>query len=225
MALSEVTICNLALAYMGITRQLEDAGDGLIASVTKTSDNVRMCQLFYEPARDAVLSDFPWPFATKFVLLTLASDGTGEVWEGEWDNAYDYPADCLVVRKFLTTGLTVANPWAWWGTTHHDAISPPFAIRVFNGAQCIFTDVQEDLANIEYTAKITDATLYPVRFGMALARRLAFEISTALRVTPEIARAALQLYQLEIDAARRSLANEDDPREPPDGDFLQARGS
>lgn len=219
--MDEVTICNLALAYMGNTRALTST-DGTVANVDQTGEHARMCQLFYEPCRDTVLGDFPWPFATKYVELVLLNDGDDEPWSGEWANAYSKPADCLVVRRFLTTALTTDTAW-WQVQVQHDYIYPPFEIKQIDGEEAILTDVAEDMAFIEYTAKITDATLYSSKFAIALARRIAYDLSTAMRVNAEIIRSCLQLYQLEIDNARRALGNEDDPRQSPDGDWISSR--
>lgn len=69
--------------------------------------------------RDFVLRDFPWPFARKYVALTLAyGDGTTPV-NDDWMFAYRYPADCIFVRRITIpnairgTFLDHRDP-RWW---------------------------------------------------------------------------------------------------------------
>ena len=55
MASSEVDICNSALIHLGA---------GLITSLGDNSDEARACNQFFDGARDAVLTQSDWTFAT-----------------------------------------------------------------------------------------------------------------------------------------------------------------
>ena len=61
---SEVQICNLALAKIG---------DQQITSLTENSKAGRLCNLVYEPLRDATLRAHPWNFAITRETLALHS--------------------------------------------------------------------------------------------------------------------------------------------------------
>jgi hypothetical protein len=88
MAASEVEICNMALAQLGVS--------ATIGALTERSKEAKACNLFYVTARDKTLRDFPWPFARRVEDLALVSDDLDE-----WSYAYRYPADAVFARRIL----------------------------------------------------------------------------------------------------------------------------
>jgi hypothetical protein len=65
MAVSEVSIANMALSHVGQHNQ--------IAALSDSTEAARQCNLHYEQARDSLLRAHPWNFAIKrTVLLTQA---------------------------------------------------------------------------------------------------------------------------------------------------------
>ncbi len=83
---SEVQICNMALARLGI--------EG-ISSRSDTTKAAQECDLIFDDQRDFLLASHPWGFAEKRVDLTL--DETEE-YDG-YTYAYTYPPDALHVAK------------------------------------------------------------------------------------------------------------------------------
>lgn len=57
---NEVAICNGAVVLLGGSR---------IAALTDDSTEGLLCNQFYAQARDAVLADYPWNFATRWIDL------------------------------------------------------------------------------------------------------------------------------------------------------------
>ena len=84
MAVSVVSICNLALAKLGAYP---------ISSLTEQSKEARLCNVFYEQLRDEVLRAHPWNFAEKRATLAL-TDTT----DFGYSYAYALPSDCIACR-------------------------------------------------------------------------------------------------------------------------------
>lgn len=222
-ALTEIVIANMALSRAGVLRPLP-AGDGTLANSTDGSIELQACQLWYPICRDRCLEGFPWPFARAFATLTLADDGTDEIWEEEWANAYNLPADCLRAWRFVTDRhaavLSTGCGLAYY-VPQDDA--RPFVIREHGGAQVILTDVEEADADLEYTKQVTDPTRFSFTFASALAYLLGSEVSEPLSVSPERAERLRQLYLMEGAKAASQAANEEQPPEDGDGRFLRSR--
>ena len=229
MALTEIVVADMALSRIGISRQLTDV-DGTLANSTDTGKELPVCVQWYERCRNKALETFPWTFARAYTTLVLNDDGDGEIWTDEWDNAYDYPADCLKIRRFVND----RGVWDYGlfgqagGTFPVNFVGLPewrYEVKILSGSKVIMTDVAEADADIEYTQLITDATLYTEQFASALAWQLAAEIATPLSVDLKRREDALRMYSLEMQAAAASMLNEEIPRdEDPDLDFINARG-
>ena len=88
---SMVEICNLALSKAGIT-------DSIMNLDTEQSETALWCKANFAPARDAVLRDFPWNFATKNVVLSALDFD-----HPDGKKVYLYPSDCLNVLDVSKT--------------------------------------------------------------------------------------------------------------------------
>ena len=198
---SVVQICNLALSHLG-------SGKAIANIETEKSEEAYACRSFYETARDATLRDFTWPFATKIASLALVEESPSD----EWDYSYAYPSDCLKIRRILS------------GVRNDDRASRvPYRIIAGDNQQLIYSD-QED-AELEYTVRVTDTNRFSADFIMALSLRLASYI--APRVTGgdrfKQGEKALKMYMYEIELAKASAVNEEQPEELPESEFIQAR--
>lgn len=94
---SEVGICNQALARMGSTQ--------MITSFNDQSNEAAQCAVFYPSDRDAMLSDFPWPWAEGYSNLVQVAgpETTGKRANAQWLRSYRYPVDCLKMRRVVMT--------------------------------------------------------------------------------------------------------------------------
>jgi hypothetical protein len=80
----ETSICNLALAKLGISP---------IMALTDQSKQAQFCSRFYTQTRDEVLQGHRWNFAMRRAALNQLSTAP----QSEWSFAYQLPVDCLRV--------------------------------------------------------------------------------------------------------------------------------
>jgi hypothetical protein len=92
MAVSDVSICNLALQKLGASR---------IASLTENSTEGKACNACYTSMRDAELRAHPWSFAITRVIL--APDATAPAFD--YDYAFTKPTGCLRILPPNTRNL------------------------------------------------------------------------------------------------------------------------
>jgi hypothetical protein len=131
-------------------------GEPRITSLTELTTPARSCNEFYEPTRDEVLSGHDWNFARKRAELSEISDAPLFGWEHQ----FQLPSDCLRVRQLNAFQEDEARP-SW---------------EVESGR--LLTD--EDTAQIIYTFRQTDTTLYSPLFIDALSLKLAIKLCTLL---------------------------------------------
>jgi hypothetical protein len=158
MAVSEVTICNLALSWL--------AGN-LIISIDDDINEARLCKANYELSRDAVLETIAWTFATKRYALTP------EVAAPAWGYNYQFtiPADIITLLDVTANSDTPngANDLDWR--------------REGNLILCDASKVY-----VKATFKQIDPARYPPNFVQAVAARLATEIAIPLTESSELMR-------------------------------------
>jgi hypothetical protein len=93
MSHSEVGICNIALAALGAEA---------IRTFDEDNKRARMCKVFYDIARDLMLSKFDWPFARKYAQLQQL-DTTGLTIPTNM-YVYQIPSDCKTPRTIQDLG-------------------------------------------------------------------------------------------------------------------------
>lgn len=200
-------IFNRALTKIGETDLLTaDDEDRLSADI---------CNLHWSDVRDEVLSDFPWPFAKQQDTLT---EDTGTTREG-WEHIYDLPSDCLAPRFLITqeTRIALVEPEA------RDAYE--ISLNDDGDGKILCCDIEEDdIQALEYTAQVTDVTVYPPSFVDAVCWRLAVELATALEKNAQIAATCYQMYRERVGMAfaQQLQSNREDP--PLEGSGIRARG-
>lgn len=169
-ALTDVAVFNMALAKLGHTRH--------ISAFTEPVDEARLGAILYYKARDYVLSDFPWEFATRRELLAGSAASTDLL----WGYSYTYPSGCLRVRAVLGVGSTP------------DRYEPkPFMVgNSAVGTKKIYTN--EASASVEYTIQATDPTLFSAAFVEALTYYLASLLAGPLKVDPNLGKGMLEAY-------------------------------
>lgn len=198
---STTEICNMALSHLGVGKDIGNVD-------TEPSAEARACRRFFTIVRDIVLTDFPWPFATKFADLGLVeSDPTDE-----WSFSYRYPSDCIRMRRILS-GIRVDTA----------ASKVVFKLGRDDSGQLIYTD-QVD-AQAEYTILITSVEQYPADMVMALSLLLAATIAPRLTAGDpfKMGARALQMYRLAIQDAELSAIGEEQPDRPQESEFITGR--
>lgn len=88
MAVSEVSICNLALTMLSTAR---------ISSLSEDSENARKCNSIYDDTRDGLFAEHDWNFLRA--ERELASTTDDPELSDNWTEVYQIPADCLRVIR------------------------------------------------------------------------------------------------------------------------------
>lgn len=199
---SDTEIANIAISHLG-------TGKDIANLTTGSSQEAKVMRRFFEAARDKVLGDFPWPFATKFVALGLIASNPTD----EWAFSYGYPSDAVRLNR-IRSGV------------RNDSLQSRVPYKIVHGASAreIYTD-QED-AEAEFTFCVTDTGRFPMDFVMAFSYYLA-ELA-APRLTAgdpfKLQERMDQFYQREITNAWANAANEEKPDERVDSEFVRVRG-
>lgn len=192
---SEVQICNEAIALVGGNR---------IIALTDSSEEGRLCSLFYVTERDALLRSHRWNFArVRSALATTTAPAFG------WDYAFVLPPDCLRVVEFNGSETT-------------DEANDDFEIE----SGLLLTDAET--ANIVYVAKVTDTATFDPLFSKVLALRLGAALSRKLTGSESLGAKLLAEAENLLPRARQTDANETRSRKRPwpmDSDFVNSRFS
>ena len=212
-----VQISNMALAHIGV-------GNFITSLSTDTSAEADAINAFLEISREETLRDFPWPFATKTADSTDTATGSTTAFgliaedpNDEWAFSYRYPTDCVEIRR-IQSGL------------RQDTVVSRVPYRVgYDGTtttatgRLIFTDMED--AVLEYTALVTDTSIYPPDFVMAWSYRLAWHIAPRLanNHSPQMTQNLMQLYSLHIAKAKLNSGNEEQPDRPSDAEWISGR--
>jgi hypothetical protein len=200
--IDETTISNMAISHLGIGKAIQNL------ETDQNSAEASICRVFYNVARDTVLRDFNWPFARKYKRLNLLETNPSS----EWSYAYQYPSDCLKIRKILS-GQRVDN----------NDTQIEYEVATNGDAKLILTDQAE--AELEYTVKAVNPLLYPPDMLLALSLYLGSLIAPKLTGGDQfrIGERVLGRYKMEIDKARTNATYESRRTKPQMSDLERAR--
>lgn len=193
---SEVEICNMALAGIGIGQEISSRDEG--------SQEASKCDLFFDSCRDRVLRDFDWSFARRYTTLGLVAEDPNT----DWVYSYRYPSDCLEVRGIV-------------GATRKDTTKIPFSLGSDASGKLIYTDQPE--AVVRYTVRITDSEIFDPIFVSAFAGLLGAKIGPGLSRSPELVKLSYQFYLSDLASARANDQNESGQDAAPDAESVRAR--
>lgn len=197
MATSIVSICNMALGWIGTKG---------IASLTENSPERRACEQFYDEARKQSLRDHPWNFAQTRVTLAPV-DAPDEY--PEYAYAYAWPDKCVRAQKVYQNG----NEYDFEVVLAADSAS-----------RMILTNAQ--YAVLAYTADVSDPSLFDPLYVRALARRLAADIGTVFFKNDIQKLQALETYyQNEVRKAQAKDSEEGKPDKDEEIPWITARFS
>lgn len=146
MTLSKAQIFNISLNILGVSSPLENPNS--------TDSRAILLNNYYELARDYVLKDFDWNFASTFKALSLCEKSPRFV---SYKYCYDYPNDCVCARDVFRKDSYVQEK---------------FIISALEtGQTVILTDVED--AILRYTKRVEKEVYFSCEFTMALAHYLA----------------------------------------------------
>ena len=213
---SEMLICNQALSRMGSTQQ--------ISSFTDNSNEAMECALWYPSMRDAMLSDFPWPWAEAYYSLNQVAgpETTLARANAQWLRSYRYPTDCLKMRRivFIPPSITATLPQTTGTTGFNYMYNEPWRRAVGSATpisyglgndstgKLIMTDFVSiyGLAAI-YTQAVSDPAQFEPDFADALTWRVAMEISMGLGYDSKKRDFAAKEYAHAVKQARATAMN------------------
>jgi len=198
MATSVVSICNMALRWVG-TRS--------IAVITENSPESKECVQFYDPAREQTLRDHAWNFAqARIVLASLTVPAAYP----EYSYAYAWPSGCLRALKVLNAS-GVAEDFE-------------VVLAASGASRMILTNAES--AMLVYTADVSDPNVFDPLFVRALARRLAADICPSLRKgDSKMVQMQETYYVNEISKAQTRDAGEGKPEDVEESSWVTARFS
>lgn len=192
---TKTEICNYALGHIG---------KPTVTNIdTENSTEAKYCRRFWDMARQAVLRDHNWNFATKRRTLALL---THEL--DDFAYVYRYPTDCLKAQS-------IVNPAG--------KQQPPIKFKVMqiDGVTVIATDQAE--AVLEYTVDETNPAVFDSQFIDGLAWRLAVYISGPLTRDKTLTQVCTTWYVNTINAAKTVDAGEGEPEDVADAPWVQAQ--
>ena len=178
---SKLSICNLALAYLG---------QAPISSLTQEDERARRLDLFYEPVKNEVLRAHNWGFAGAETTLSRVTQTPG----ADGCFVYQYPAQALFVRSVFE----VQAPQK----------SLPFHVFFNETTQSRVLKTTSAQACARYTRRITDETLLDPAFVKVFSLALACDLAVALTADIQLAGQLLTKYQVALAEARRSNLSE-----------------
>lgn len=205
--ISEVAISNLALLRVGSTQAISSFADG--------SNEANTCATAYPQCRDAVLADFPWPWAKAETPLAQVAgpEINGKRARTEWSRSYRYPSDCVKLLALLPTPAANDLPYNYSQTWKRDPTNPyPIDYDVGSDAtgRLILTDCNGIGYGVTaiYTQKVSDPNQFSPDFADALAWRLAVDLAMGLAFSDNKRQAAERGYDQSIRKARATAMNE-----------------
>lgn len=197
---SKVNVCNMAISFLGESK--------FITSLTEKSKSAEVCSLFVDIARQAVLTEAPWPFATAFFDLGLLTENPTD----EWAYSYSYPSGCLHVRRILSGN-------------RQDTTDTKVPYKIIEGTAGteIYTDMQD--ATCEYTADIEATSRMPNDFIMAWAHTLASMVATSLTSGDpyKLSDKNQKMAEAWISKAFARQINEEEQDTPLQSEFIRGR--
>lgn len=215
---SEIAICNLALARMGSTQKITSFQDG--------SDAAAQCAQFYPFDRDAMLADFPYPWAEAYNnLVEVAGPETTQTRaNAQWIRSYRYPTDCAKMRRIIqtpppiagtsppqTTGTTGINYWCNepWRRAVGDAYPVSYGLGNDDIGRLIMSDFYGPIGlTAIYTQSVSDPSQFSTDFAEALAWRLASDLAMSFAYDDKKRQYCDGEYLKKVACARATAMNE-----------------
>lgn len=178
---------------MGLALVGDDANS--ITSLSDTTKAGRLCNLFYEPLRDAVLRAHNWNFALKRAELSLLVDAPTH----GYANAFALPDDFIKM----------------WETEEEELFGisgTPYRLEGLVGSTKRTLVTDDATCNIAYIYKVTDPNAFDPLFVMTLAHRIAATLCKPLTENANMAEKLEQTYLRVLSEAKSVDAQEGTPR-------------
>ena len=194
---SKVQIYNIALNTLGVSTPLENAN---------SSDNkVILLNNYYDLARDFVLKDFDWNFASVLKELSLCSI---QEENSQYKYTFNYPNDCICARDIFEKGCYKLEKFSVASSLSMEKI--------------ILCNTLHPV--LRYTRKIDKEIHYTCEFAMALAYYLASLTSNVICGSIQKGEIAYEKYKQILKRAKLLNAKEGADFILDDETYLDSRG-
>ena len=186
---SSVDICNLSLSHLG--------DEATVTSIDppEGSPQAAHCKTFYTIARDQLLEEHAWSFATKRVALAQISSAT----PSEWSYAYAAPADLLGSSSILNI----------FSDGNFTGKGDDFIIETTD-ANGIVIYTNTETAYCRYVKKVTDTTKFTPMFVNTLSYLLASFLAGPVvkgETGMQVAQGMIKMYNYQLAIAKSSDAS------------------
>jgi len=189
MALTNIEICSRALIRLGANP---------ISSFEDGSAESEIAYALYGSTKNALLSSYPWSFATRQITLSLSQANP----IADYSYAYDLPTDIL---RAISCGS---------GNRGRG-----IEFKILNGKlHTNYTDI-----TLTYISEI-DETDFPAFFSSALITKLASEFSIPVTESTSRTEMLFNLAEKEIEKVRLIDAQQDTPSRLEDFTLINVRG-
>lgn len=199
---SKTQVGNLALIRIGVSKSVANVD-------TERSVEALALRLLFDDERDYCLRDFPWPWARKYATAELVKGSSTVPTNLDWIYAYRYPSDCLFVRRLVT------------GNGRQEQVPPPYAIGRDDQGRLIFSN--RELAELEYTSRVTDPEEFDSLFVSMFAWKLGSSLAPSLSRLANVAVQCMQMYEIEKTKAQSRAMNEGQAEKAPDAEWVRDR--
>ncbi len=189
MSLNDVGLCSRALVRLGAA-PITSFDDGTAES--------EIASILYAPARDALLSAYPWTFATGQVALNKLTSAPS----ADYQNAFQLPTDYL-------RAISAGNSGKGRGLNY----------RIFRGA--LHSNADEVI--LTYIFRPAEEE-FPPFFDTALIARLAAEFCIPVTESTSRAETMMKLAEREFATARQIDAQQDSPNRLENFTLIDVRG-
>ena len=189
MALNDVALCSRALIRIGAS-PITSFADGTAES--------EVAGALFGPTRDALLSAYPWTFASGQAALTLLMDSP----LADYQNAFQLPNDYL-------RAVSAGNAGRGRGLHY----------RIARGA--LHTDAEEVVLSYIFRPEEEE---FPPYFDMALIARLTAEFCIPITEITTRADTLYRIAEAEFARARQIDAQQDSPNRLENFSLIDVRG-
>lgn len=193
-----VSICNLALSYLG------DSANMVAINAPEKSTQAELCSRLYPTAVSALLDMHDWSFATKRKVIPELSDEDGFGWR----KVFKLPSDTLriISVKDYIPQQPDCRITRWVGTfPDHDSVEADFEVKDAK----LYSDVNS--AAVEYISSNVDVSRFTPAFVVALSYFLAHQLVGARVKGKEgqtLAQSLYKQFQIALSTAKTKDASQ-----------------
>jgi hypothetical protein len=204
-------MCNIALQRIGISHQIADIR-------TEATEEAYKARLVYAMTVEAVLRDYPWPFATRYANLSLVAGSEASPVNKDWTYSYRQPVDMITARRLISQD---------GHKRHFDQKPPEFRLGSDETGYLIYSNASSSSdrpVQLEYTYRMQcPAQQGDPLFRDALAWKLASVFALSLGRDRDKAKDCEAMYRSVLPAAKEVAANEAQPDNEGDAPWISGR--